>query len=290
MLHIIANKNAGNGKGAETLIKAEDYFKEINLPYTVHITEYPKHATEIAHSICSEAETEKIIVIGGDGTLNETLGGMDNFDKIPLAVLPCGTGNDFAEAAKIPFDIKENLDFILNGQPKFTDFLQMGDIRGLNAIGTGIDVDVLVRYAKHKKKTKKTYYKSLISALIHFKPYKFSAEFNGENKKYKAFLVLAANGISIGGGIPASPNSVLDDGLMDIVIVDSVAKIKIPSYLMKLMKGKILSLKETHYTRTDEIEVTPENYSGTVQVDGEIYEDVKMHVKVIHDVLKIYRP
>ncbi len=290
MIKIIVNKHAGSGKAADALNTVEEILRSKNIGYVVFDTEETHDALPLAKEVCAQEDTDTVIVLGGDGTLHQVLNGFDNFEKINLGIIPCGTGNDFAAAANLPTDIAKSLDVILTGNAKHTDYFQMGDIRGINAIGTGIDVDVLVRYAKHKKRTKSTYLKSLLSSLIHFKPYCIAKTVNGETTERSSLIVLAANGKYIGGGLNVAPDSVMDDGLIDIVVVDSMRKPALPFALVKLLKGKILKLKQTTLERAKEVLIKLKDESGPVQVDGEIYSGVPMDIKLVSGKLKVFRP
>ena len=155
MLDLIYNPIAGGANGKKmqkTLSVLKKRLEEKNIEYAFHATEYKGHATLITKNL-TESKVTTIVVIGGDGTLHEVINGFTNFDKCALALIPCGTGNDFASALKLPRDPIKALDLILDGTPKYTDFMQMPTVRGINIIGMGIDVDVLNRYEKLKKKS-----------------------------------------------------------------------------------------------------------------------------------------
>ena len=145
----------------------EQILLEKKVDFCFHLTTHKGHAKELTKSLIKNGATD-IIVVGGDGTLHEVINGFTNFDKVNLGLIPCGTGNDFASAVNIPLDVEKAINIILQEQPKFVDFMQLGDIRGINIIGTGLDVDVLKRYNKLKKKTKFNYTGCLIKTLFNF--------------------------------------------------------------------------------------------------------------------------
>lgn len=292
MLNLLVNPIAG-GKHGKRMLKnlaaIENRLTEKNVPYKIFATERSGDATRLTKEIIKSG-ADNVIVVGGDGTLHETINGFSDFDKVALGVIPCGTGNDFAAALGIPEDPVKAVDIILEETPKFTDFMQMPTVRGLNIIGTGIDVDVLKYYAAAKKKTKLTYTKCLIKALAKFKYINFDAcADDGENKNYKSFIACVANGHRYGGGIPVCPVADPTDKKLDFVAVKSVNKIKLIFAFLKLKAGKILSLKEaTHFTMTN-VNIVPEEKHYTVNVDGELYEDIPFKVDIVSDKLRVYR-
>ena len=172
---------------------AEKRLKERGAEYRIHYTNAPKHATEIARELSKTSDTivargrgdaieyvksygkeyDMICCSGGDGTINEVFNGID-VDKVKLGLIPCGSGNDFVASANIPTDTEAAVDLILDGEAKPTDFMVCGGVRGLNIIGTGIDVDILKRCRKSKiLKGKLQYVFSLVISLIKFVFYKF---------------------------------------------------------------------------------------------------------------------
>ncbi len=291
MLNLLVNPIAGGKKGKrmiKNLALIENRLKTYNAEYAVYRTEKRGDATVLTQKLI-EGGADNVIVVGGDGTLHEVINGFSRFDKVALGVIPCGTGNDFAAALGIPEDPVKATDIILNGEPQFTDYMQMPTVRGLNIIGMGIDVEVLKLYAASKKKTKLTYTKCLIKALVGFKPVKFAAALDdGEKISYESFMACVANGHRYGGGIPICPVANPRDKKLDFVAVKGMGKLKITAAVIKLKAGKILTIKETTHKTMQTVKIVPETEHYTVNVDGELYEDIPFEVKIVSDELRVY--
>ncbi len=291
MFDLIINPIAG-GNGGKKMLKnvsmIEKRLREYGVDFTMHYSEKKGDATLLTQNLIKNGATN-IIAVGGDGTLHEVINGFSDFDKVAFGIIPCGTGNDFASALHLPLDPEKAVDIIINNQPKYTDFMQMPSVRGLNVIGMGIDVDVLKCYEKLKKKTKFGYTRALLKTLFKFKCIDFNATFNSTSDKYHSFIAAVANGNVFGGGIPVCPKASIDDGKLDFIAVDAMNKLKLIGAFLKLKKGKILSLKQTHHFTTSEIFVTSD-IPYTVNVDGELYDNVEFNIKIVHDTLRIYRP
>lgn len=290
MLDFIVNPIAG-GKGGKRIARALEKIKlklaESNAEYALHYTERPRHATELTRSLIAGGATD-IVVAGGDGTLHEVINGFSDFDKVALGILPCGTGNDFADSLGIPRDPIKALDEILCGSPVYTDFMQMPTVRGLNIIGMGVDVEVLKRYAACKRKTRFTYTVCLIKTLLRLKMTEFEAEYNGEKKSYRSFIACIANGRQYGGGIPICPKADPFDGMLDFVAVKEVRGLKLVAAFLKLKQGKVLTLPQAFHDNTREVKIFPQgNY--TVNVDGELYENIPFEIKIVSDTLRVYK-
>ena len=227
-----------------------------------------------------------------DGTLGETVTGLMSLsdrEGVSLGLFPIGTGNDFASALSLPESPEKALDVILNCTPKYTDFMQMPTVRGMNVIGMGIDVDVLKRYEALKKKTKFKYTTCLIKTLLNFDCTKYSANVDGEEKDYRSLVVCIANGYRYGGGIKVCPPANPGDGKLNFLAVDDMNKLRIIKAFIKLKKGKILTMPEAEHKTAKVVKITPKT-DYVVNVDGELYENIPFEVKVVSGALKIYRP
>lgn len=324
MLDIILNGKAGNGKSLNAKNKIEKLLREKNIEHRFHFTAGRKDATKIARELCLNGATD-VISMGGDGTANEVLNGLTNLENVRFGIIPCGSGNDFADTVKIPLNPEKALDIILNGSAKPTDFLVCDGVRGLNVIGTGIDVEILERTEKNKVlKGKIKYMVSLIISLMKFKFYEFKLKFagdfdqteseqtpesaesknaaatddeniteniteNAEPQKRSALIVCCGNGRKIGGGIPICPEAIVDDGKMDFLIINRMKKSRIPHALIKLMKGKILTESFSDFKRVDKATLQFDK-TPAIQIDGEIYYDLNFDVHIEKGKLNLYRP
>ena len=286
--HIITNPVAGKKTALKNLATVEKILKTNGVNYQVHTSKAVGDATNIAKTLTANGENE-LIVLGGDGTLHEVINGFKNFENVSLGILPLGTGNDFATALNLPLDPIKALDVILNGMPVYTDFMQMPGVRGLNVIGMGMDVEVLKKYEKLKKKTKFGYTKCLLKTLLKYDCVNFTTEINGDKKDYHSFIACVANGHCFGGGISICPMAKASDNYLDFVSVDKVNKFVIIKLLIKLMKKKIHTTKQYYHETVKTIKIIPEDKDYTINVDGELYENVPFEIEIVSDKLKIYR-
>ncbi|MBQ8197434.1 MAG: diacylglycerol kinase family lipid kinase [Clostridia bacterium] len=291
MIDFIVNPTAGGKDGAKikkALPKIEKRLVERGVEYVIHMTKQPSQATSLTQSLIKNGATD-IVVVGGDGTLHETINGFSNFEKVNMGIIPCGTGNDFASALNLPEDPVEALDLILDGTAKYTDFMQMPTVRGLNIVGMGMDVDILKKYSALKRKTKFKYTWCLLTTIFTYKCIRFKGETNGETKDYHSFIACIANGHRYGGGIPICPCANPTDNKLDFVAVGEIKGFRLVASLIKLLKGKVLTFKETSHTLTEEVKITP-NGDYYVNVDGELYHNIPFEVKIVSNQLKVYRP
>lgn len=287
-LDIIYNPLAGGEKKMKkNLAEVEKRLAERGVSYALHRTEYAKHAIELTRTAIKSGATT-IVAMGGDGTLNEVINGLCDFDKITFGLIPCGTGNDFATHIGLPDDPKKAVDLILDKEAVYTDFIQLPSVRAINVVGTGIDVEVLKLYSALNKKTKVGYLNCLVKALMKFKCKDFVAETKNNEYRSKAFVACVANASMFGGGLKICPGANVSDGKLEFVWIDEIKGLKVPWALMKLKKGEVFSIPQSHKEITNKIKINVEN-CPIVQVDGELYENIPFEAEVIHNTLKMHR-
>ena len=149
MYNIIYNPVAGKRKAYKNLQVVERVFKEREVEYQVWESGGIHDAEYIARKLTQEGETN-IIVLGGDGTLNEVLNGLEDPSVCTLGLVPSGTGNDFAARMNIPLNPEKAILRILENKPQLVNYIDVSGTRSMNIAGLGIDVDVLERCSKRK--------------------------------------------------------------------------------------------------------------------------------------------
>lgn len=287
MYNVVYNPAAGGRKTLEALDKLKTLFKKYENEYVVHESKTKEELRFAVRRLSSTGKETEIIAVGGDGTLHDVLGAIEDFSNVKLGIIPAGTGNDFASAAGISEDVEEAAKLIFFGEAKDTDFLEIGGVRCMNSGGLGIDSDVLARYAKCKKRNKLTYYKCLLKSLARYKGVTIEADVGGQTIRCRAYVAVACNGGMFGGGIPICPAAKLDGGKAEVVIVRYVKGLKKAKALAMLMKGKILEHPATMRFSTERVKIVCETPS-VLQLDGELYSGLEFDAKVCGG-LKLYR-
>lgn len=288
MTYDIIVNSARTAKGrAEAAV---NIFESAGKQANVHLTRQKGHAKELVREITSDKGEHSIVVMGGDGTLHEALNGIADFEKCSLGLIPSGTGNDFAVAANIPFDVKSAAQIIAFRAPEKIDYIELScGLKSINAVGMGIDVDVLKHAYAKKGGGKGKYLFSLIHCLARFRSYNFKVEYDGKTEEHYGLIAALGNGKQIGGGIKLFPDAKINDGMMDLIMVDYISRFKTIFAFMKLMSGKINAVKEVTAARVKSASFfTEKPYS--IQAEGEIYDGIKLDARVVKGGLKFYLP
>lgn len=268
MIELICNPIAGNGRAKQAVETVAQKLDTMGIPYQLHYTKQIGHATELAQQAVARG-AEKVFSFGGDGTVTEIANGLRNSNTV-LAIIPCGTGNDFAKAVNIPTVLDDSLHIALNAKPKPVDYGTINNRLFMNICGTGFDVMVLDFAEQVKKKVKGIwpYLYGVIRSIAHFKATTTHVEVDGRIFDKKMLICCVGNGKCFGGGIPIIPYADATDSLLEVMIVDAIPKWKLPFYLLPLLKG---TLHKKSVTKTmKEKHVVIERAGMRVNVDGEI--------------------
>ncbi len=234
MYHFIVNPVSRSGKGLRLWQrKIEPVLKKRNVSYSVDFSKQRGDVTKICSALSKkESDDENIIVIlGGDGTLNDAVQGIDDFSKVILAYLPTGSSNDFARDLKISSSVGKSLKKILSSPvPREIDLGEVvTSIRHQKFVvsnGFGFDATVAQRtsHSRLKKALNKVglgklvYFAIAIKEVINAPKVDVTIEFDGERKVFlNKFLFLASMVHRYeGGGFKFCPKADCTDGLMDI--------------------------------------------------------------------------
>lgn len=269
MIAIIVNPTAGNGRSKTTCASVCQRLDERGIPYELHQTDHPRHATDIARD-AAQRGIDTVIAIGGDGTIAETAAGLHG-TKTALGIIPSGTGNDFIRTADIPADWESALEVILTKSARYVDSGVINDRFFINVCGTGFDVMTL-DYAEKAKKVVRgllPYLYGVIRAIIAFRPIQMHIEIGDDivlDGQYMVFSI--ANGRYFGGGIPIAPLAAVTDGQLDLLVVDAVPRWRLPVYLLPLLKGTLYKCKISHRYLAGKCRVSCPGMR--MQMDGEI--------------------
>ena len=288
MYHFIINPKSSSGKGIRYWWAVKAELDNQKIPYTATFTRYVGHASEIAEQICSNNEGIKdIVVLGGDGTLNEVINGLNNYKEVLLGYVPSGSSNDLARSLKIPKDPLKALSNIL--KPKKFKYLDHGMITFIGSdvaprkfacsSGIGYDANVclevqsspLKKRLKHFGAGKFVYLAIAIKQIITMKTTDGTVIVDGIKKDtYKKILMVSSMIHKYeGGGLMMAPEADPSDGQLSVCLVHGLSRLKVILLLPTIIFGKHVYFKGVETFHCSNIEIIMSN-DLAVHTDGEI--------------------
>lgn len=285
----IVNPVAGKGTGKSYIKTIHDYMSNANCDYQVKVSSRVGNVTELAEWGCAHDFTD-IISVGGDGTLIEALNGLDLTKDICLGIIPSGTGNDFARVLNLSKDPLDCLDVIIKRQFKVSDVGLINNKRFINTCGCGIDSQILMDTNRIKKAVHgpTAYLLSTIKNLATYNSKKVKIRIDEMEFTKNAILIAIANGKYFGGGMMIAPDAEIDDGLLEICIVNHLSKSKLLALFPSIFKGTHIHIKPTVEMYKGK-EITIENIEGEMVAngDGNLIGTTPLNVKIIDKKLKV---
>lgn len=280
----IINPAAGQGKNVQNIINKINAVDSEAVD--VYITQAEGDATRYVKRYCEDNGSARFIACGGDGTLNEVFNGTIEYPDCEIGVMPMGTGNDFCR--NFP-----NRDSFMDIDKQITSATQKcdaikyiaktssGEKSGycVNMVNIGFDCNVAVMTAEMKKKPmisgSMAYFLSILGTLIKKKGADLKIELDGEIMHKGALLLTSiANGSYCGGGIMSNPMASVQDGLINVNIINDIPRVRFITLLPHYMRGTHMGLKNIEKVissiKGKKLAVTPRNGEMKMSIDGEI--------------------
>jgi diacylglycerol kinase (ATP) len=235
----ILNPRAGvdAGRALETLRRGRPAWPDL----TVRLTEGPRNARELAREAVAEG-TDLLLVAGGDGTVNEAAQGLIGSETM-LGVVPVGSGNGLARSLGIPLRLGQALRALETGVPRRMDVGLVNGEPFLNMAGAGFDAAVgraFQRNGNHGgRRGVMTYLRLGLAGAFSYPPVHVILEAGGERIETRILVVAFANGAQYGAGAVIAPRARLDDGLLEVVLLEEASPLEIVLNAPRLFLGSI---------------------------------------------------
>ncbi len=229
--------------------------KHAGIDFEYRMTKFTGHASKIAQYFVQKGY-QNILVLGGDGTISEVINGIFsteiiNTSNLKIALIPRGTGNDWARFWGLTTDYKKTIEIFLNGKIQPIDIGKIEyELEGMkeshyfiNSIGLGLDAAVVNLTHRLKEifgSHSFMYTVALLGAVFTYKPHKVRIFSDEKNITDSMFTMNVANGCYSGGGMKQNPNAVPYDGLMDVMMTKKPTLWDIITALLRLFNGKLL--------------------------------------------------
>lgn len=245
MYYFIVNPNSGNGRGLRNWNVLLRYLNRKRIGYSAFLTAAPGEARLKAAELTENRTDEiTIIIVGGDGTVNEVLDGLSMNAKTVIGIIPSGSGNDLAKSLKIPKNTKKCIKRIISGCPRCIDYgvISYGSVENLNrrfVISSGIGFDAAVCHDLLESRMKDALNKVRMGRVAYFmqglKEFLLSTPVKGyilldgvKKVEFNHILFISAHIMPYeGGGYMFAPKADCQDGKLEICVVSSRNRLRL---------------------------------------------------------------
>ena len=252
---------------------------------TVVVTEYAGHATQLAQQFALEGYYA-VIAVGGDGTVNEVANGLVGTNTA-LGIVPNGSGNGFARHLDISTRMNRAIEMLNSSEVISVDYGMVNDKKFFSTCGVGFDALVAVQFNEGKSRGLKTYVQNTLQSLFNYKPETYRILGEGIDITTEAFLITFANAGQWGYDAYIAPKASVQDGLMDIAIVNKFPLSAAPKLALNLFTHNIDENFYMNIVRSKAITLVREN-AGAIHIDGDPFEmPTELNIKIVEDGLKV---
>lgn len=293
MYDVVVNPATGSGRGIKTYEMLKPFLESAGISYQVHFSGTGRSIKSIVHDITSERGAD-IIIIGGDGSMNEAVNGIADFENTRIAFIPSGSGNDLAKALKIPViskrikpsRIRKLVSRIAKGKRERLIDLGICETEGkksLFIISSGIGFDAESCFLADRSHLKQILNRLgagklvyiLVAIRLILKNERSVCRIktpDGKIRKYeKCLFAVVMNHCYEGGGFMFCPEADDSDGKLDVCVVDNVTPLKFMKMFPKALSGKHVKYSEIDVFQCESLEITMSK-PRYLHTDGEASE------------------
>jgi YegS/Rv2252/BmrU family lipid kinase len=238
-----------------------------------------------------------VVIVGGDGTVNSVVGALRG-EKVNFGILPMGSGNGLAYCAGIPRNPVKALDLIFEGTASYVDGFNINDQFSCMLSGLGFDAQVAHDFANTASRGLFTYTQQSLFNYFKAHPYQFEIVINSFSFYTDAFFVCIANSNQFGNNFTIAPQASLNDGLLDIVVVQKMNKARLPFAILRQIRGnnelqqlvEDITSKNILYFQTPTLTIRNLKHAP-FHVDGEPRQtEDEFEVTIIKDCFRLIQP
>jgi len=299
----IANPQAASGRVGRLLPQLAGRLRARLGEVTLRVTDSPEHATGIARELV-EAGVDLIIAIGGDGTINEVANGLLRDDKplrddVQLGIVPVGTGGDMRRSLGIPGDASQAIEILATGRPLTID-VGKASLAGhddsmvrryfVNLASFGIGGEVAARASNPFTMLggKAGFLWATLRTVAEHRGRHVEIELDGSSEFLPFFIsnVAVGNGRYHGGGMQPCPKALLDDGLLDVTVIDYLKPFEVLRDIRVLYSGDVYRLPKVHRLEARRLRARS-GQPTRVEVDGEALGRLPIEIEVLPRCLNV---
>ena len=253
--------------------------------YDIRETQYAGHATEIANQAIDEG-VDIVCAIGGDGTVNE-VGRALIGSQTALAIIPCGSGNGLARHLMLPMDAGKAIKIINMCEIHDLDYGIINEKPFFCTCGMGFDAFISMKFAEAGKRGLTTYLENVLKEGLKYEPETYEIEDETGKKRYKAFLISAANASQYGNNAYIAPQASMSDGKLDVIIMEPFDVLEAPQISIDMFNKTLDKNSKIKTFKTQHIHVSRKE-PGLIHYDGDpVMTDADVDISIVSKGIKM---
>lgn len=276
---VLTNPTAGNGRARRVSATVIDRLRARGAQVTSIEGRTPGDALDATRKAVRSG-TDILVAVGGDGLVNLALQATAT-TSTPLAVIPAGTGNDFARLLGVPQgDPQAAADIVVDGRTRAIDLARAHDRWFATVLSSGFDALVTERANALRWPTGPLRYNlAMMLELAKLRPIPYRIELDGRALAFDGALVTVGNGPTYGGGMAICPAALVDDGLLDVTVVRSSSRTRLVRLSPTLYKGTHIMLPDVETYRARSVTLTADGM--VAYADGERFGALPIHIEAV---------
>ena len=272
---IIANERARWGSSRSRIRQAEMFFRKHKFPFSLFTTEHPGHARELAEEATTR-KVDRIIVLGGDGTVNEVVDGIlgSGCRQIPrIGIIPSGCANDFSKSLGIAQQLQEACRTIMNGTIRYVDVGQAGKHYFCMASSLGLFADISARRVHMRGLSGSLRYIVAGLGVIRDMTSGWEMDIKADARTFRGtYGVLLVSNAPRFGGLTLVPEAKCDDGVFDCLLIEMPKKLEAISLIPVVLRKRLVHHKKVTAFQAKTLSVSLDP-GALLSNDGEVCPD-----------------
>lgn len=248
--------------------------------YKILYSEHAGHAEQLSRQEAKNG-TDIVVAVGGDGTVNEVASGLIG-SETALGIIPCGSGNGLARHLHIPMSGKRAVGIINQHTIEKLDYGTVCGEPFFCTCGMGFDAYVSYKFTEAKKRGVLTYLEQALAEWLRYEPETYIVEDETGSQTYKAFLITCANASEYGNNAYIAPQASMNDGLMDVTIVEPFSAFEAPQLALQLFSKTLRTGSRIRMFQTRKLSIHRQE-PGVIHRDGDPVQAGKdINVEIVH--------
>lgn len=278
---LLVNPHSGGGAAPKVVVPLARRLREAGAEVEVSYTSSPTVVPDLVKAAVADGRV--VVSVGGDGMLSSVCGAVVDAGG-ELAVIPAGRGNDFARMLEVPADEDAQVALLLGGTPTPVDLLSVSmPDRTASLVAGSVYAGVDARAGEivnrsHWLPNRLQYPVASVNALATYRPIALTLDVDGKRSEHRAANMVIANSRFYGKGMAIAPDASIDDGQLDVIVIEAAGRLALIRALPKVYDGAHVELDEVKVLRGSRVAVSG-RYAGTgapvpVGADGEALDNL----------------